>query len=348
MQTAIQLLEWGQRGIDRQFIVCESVLPIDLRITEFRFVERNEQIQIQMPLSGGPHAIGKMVDPVGDRALLDEFEKVGSGTVNISLDDQGGNRRIKIGDPHLRIGDLCTHDRSTIRLNGHAVALKTKVSANSFDERPSRGEIKYYVPRFDRYQKLAFAFVQERKVNQVALEGQFRLAGATGQQGITQPEACALAYCAGDESPDGARVGTDQCGVEIDNTRSLSCGLVFSLRRSSGVRPGEIGACQFRIKDTLIDFPLGMRIEHIKRNGRFRKNTRKINRHFLRAQRCIAHFFIGLKYPRQAGSTRDITVCLQRQPVEPGFQRIGLQMTRVAFPLRTQSTDKATRGKITQ
>ena len=67
-------------------------------------------------------------------------------------------------------------------VDDHAEALETDVAMDTVDTWPALGVVDHHVLRFDGYQKTPLALVEEGEIIEIALECQFRLAGATGKQ----------------------------------------------------------------------------------------------------------------------------------------------------------------------
>ena len=96
--------------------------------------------------------------------------------------------------------------------------------------------------RLDGDQKLPLFAVEEWELCQIALEGQFRLAGRAAFQGITDPVTGIHVDCRRQVAPDRARVGTRQCGRQVNAAWFLTIPLVDAVRRTGGVWSGKFGA----------------------------------------------------------------------------------------------------------
>jgi hypothetical protein len=90
----------------------------------------NHQGNIQVTLADGAHFVGEMVDPGGDRTLLDELEEFRGLAFGASLHLERRHRCVEVGNLGTRLRPAGAKNRPALRLHHHAVALEAQVTVD--------------------------------------------------------------------------------------------------------------------------------------------------------------------------------------------------------------------------
>ena len=263
LQTAVNLLDRRQGRVDRHFVVLERIGPLDLRFAELLLIERDEQIQVEVPVAAGAHVFGKTVDTLGDRTLLDELEELGRRPFSAPFDPERRDRLVEVGNFGARVAELRAKQSPALRLDDHAVAFKAQIAVDAVNARPALAVVEHDVARLDGHEKLALLLVEEREIIEIATQRQFGVVRRSGQQRVAQPLASPLAHLMRHVAPDGAGVGARQGGFQVDHAGTVARVAILAPGRPGRLRAGELGAQQLDVERascvaffrTFVDFP---------------------------------------------------------------------------------------------